>query len=269
MRIGIVGGGVVGRATARSWLEHVEEVRVYDVVHERATHTLEQVLECEFVFVCLPTPQIQNSIDCDLSYVTNFFKRMEGSLTSFILRSTVPIGTTRMLRVNRNLDILHSPEFLTARCAVTDAQLPARNIIGGQSGESKAKLADLYSLRFPGVPLYLCTSSESEAIKLLVNGFFAVKVAYFNEIYQLVERTGMDWDLVLRAVLSDGRIGHSHTKVPGPDGKYGFGGTCLPKDLDNLAQGMYRLGLNPALCRAASIRNIADRAIPTGGKHDH
>lgn len=239
MRIGIIGGGVVGRATARCFLEHVEDVCVYDVLPERQTHSLPETLAADLIFVCLPTPQKNKNLDCDLTSVESFFADHRGYSKNFILRSTVPIGTTRRLWEQYGLpNLIHSPEFLTARCAATDAQLPARNIVGIPDWDGHARwndkttcrdlLLNLYRNRFPGVPIYYTTADESESVKLFTNAFFAVKLAYWNEVRMLADKLGLNWERVIEAVLADGRISHSHTKVPGPDGKFGFGGSCLP-----------------------------------------
>lgn len=225
MRIGIVGGGVVGRATARVWLEHCEEVRVYDVRPERRTHAAADVMRCDLVFVCLPE-----------GVVEDFLGTWRGSPAHLVLKSTVPVGTTRRLCGRYELrHVVHSPEFLTARCALADAQVPARNVIGLPQGEETTSqcclgLRDLYRRRFPGVPVHLMSSDESEAVKLFTNAFFAVKVSFWNECRAYADRAGLDWDRVREAVLADGRIAHAHTQVPGPDGKRGWGGACLGKD---------------------------------------
>ena len=276
MKLGFVGGGVVGKATAKAFMEWAE-IRIHDQVAERATHTLREVLDCELVFVCLPTPQKAGSLECDLTILRAFFSAshaMGYDECHFVIRSTVPIGTTRKLKEDYGLkNICHSPEFLTARCALTDAQTPSRNIIGsvyeeGLLGETDARLRELYHKRFAGVPTICMTSNESEAVKLFLNGFFAVKVAYFNEIRDLADATGLDWNLVMAGVMSDGRIAHSHTQVPGHDGKFGFGGTCLPKDLANLIScirdcqtddGGIIVGPRPYVTSAALARNLKDR----------
>ncbi len=269
MKLGVIGGGTVGRATARCFVEHAE-IRVYDVVKERATHNLYDTLCCNIVFLCLPTPQKENSLECDTSAIDNFFVNLIHSAwhylretTCFVLRSTVPIGTTRRLREQfRVPNLLHSPEFLTARCAITDAQIPARNIIGVCTEELKEShhlLAELYKKRFPGVTTFVMFSDESEAVKLILNSFFAVKVAYFNEVRQLADKLQLNWEAIMAGVLSDGRIAHSHTQVPGRDG-FGFGGACLPKDLANLISCIQDCDEDLAdVCMAAYSRNLRDR----------
>ena len=283
MKIGIIGNGVVGRATARSYLEHVEEVRVHDVLPERRTHGLSEVLDCGLdtglVFVCLPTPAREDG-RCDVSFLDDFFAgvnlvRLDGHKINFVLRSTVPIGTTcRLAETYKLPNLVHSPEFLTARCAVTDAQLPARNIVGIPKpraplgslfiGDNRAgqTLNILYHQRFPGVPVHLMSSDESEAVKLFQNSFFAVKIALWNECRAYATKVGLDWEQVMKAILADGRIAHSHTAVPGPDGKFGFGGSCLPKDLANLIHCIEQAGpsVRAYLLKAARLRNdLLDR----------
>ena len=272
MKIGIIGGGTVGRATARAFIEHVDEVRVYDVVKERRTHDLWQIVgsdHCDLVFLCLPTPQKPGELACDTHIIEGFFNEMSERYTSltginFVLRSTVPIGTTRKLREKYDLpNLVHSPEFLTARCAIQDAQMPARNIIGIPDGMHPAvrSLRELYETRFPGIATFILSSDESEAVKLMQNSFFAVKVAFWNECRALSDKLGMNWERVLEAVLADGRIGHAHTKVPGPDGKRGFGGTCLPKDLANFISCFDDMDarIYPQVAVAAYNRNLLDR----------
>lgn len=267
--IGVVGGGTVGRATARAFVEHVEEVRVYDVVTERCTHHLPAVLDCHIVFVALPTPGKPDG-GLDVSYIDKFFDAVKNNWrglyqsSNFVLKSTVPVGTTRRLVKEYGLtNIVHSPEFLTARTSLIDAQMPSRNIIGiphkiEKPNQCAELLNQLYTNRFPGVWTYGMESDESELVKLACNSFFAVKIAYFNELHAYATAIGVNWERLLEGILSDGRIAHSHTKVPGPDGKFGWGGSCLPKDISELVNAMYdhpRRDIHPWVCNAAMTRN--------------
>ena len=63
------------------------------------------------------------------------------------------------------------------------------------------------------------------------NCFFATKVSFLNEMRQVADECGVDWDMAVEGFVRDGRVGHSHLSVPGPDGKWGFGGSCFPKDV--------------------------------------
>lgn len=245
IQIGIIGGGVVGAATAKAWVEHVKQIRVYDVDSKKRTHELKEVCEhSDFVFICLPTNEKEDG-SCDTSIIEDLFDNMDlynvPDDTTFVIKSTVPIGFTKKLYNSLSGDyrLVHSPEFLTARCSLIDSQIPSRNIVGTPDAVSKEyiDLVNLYTERFPQTQLIIMDSNDSEAVKLICNSFFAVKISFFNEIYKKLysEIKFIDeWDTVMEGVLSDGRISPSHTKVPGPDGGFGFGGTCLPKDITNL-----------------------------------
>jgi UDPglucose 6-dehydrogenase len=264
LSIGVVGAGVVGLATAKAYVEHVREVRIYDRVPEKATHPVHEVLGSDIIFVCLPSPPGNKDGAIDTEIIQRFFGEIRGSRKTYILKSTVPIGTTQMLRSSYNLpNLIYSPEFLTARCAVTDAQTPTRLIIGVPDLEEqcigRTTVLNLYQVRFPHVLKFLMTYAEAEACKLLLNSFFAVKVALFNEFKSLTDHFRLDYETVRAGILADGRISSSHTQVPGPDGNYGFGGTCLPKDLATIVWQLGVAGLDNAVTAAALYRNEDDR----------
>ena len=103
------------------------------------------------------------------------------------------------------------------------------------------------------------TSDESEFVKYFANCFFATKVSYFNEMAVFARACGLDWDKVIKGVMSDGRIGISHYQVPGFDGSLGFGGTCFPKDINALIKSFEKAGANPVVLKAAWERNLLVR----------
>lgn len=261
MTIGIVGNGVLGGAMIRGLTEFVKELRVYDVVREKATHGLPLTLESDLVFVCLPTPARKDGtcntwlLEDLIDTVCRDYRERRQDTPHLVLRSTVSLGFTdymarQMVEAGLPPRLVHNPEFLTARCAVVDFQTPSRHVIGQPLDdgplspphplvqETSERLRCLLLERFPGVPIHIMTSHESELVKLTCNSFFALKVMFFNGIQQLCAARELNYGDVLKGVLSDGRIAHSHTQVPGPDGQPGFGGTCLPKDLESLALSM-------------------------------
>jgi UDPglucose 6-dehydrogenase len=259
MNIGVIGNGVVGNATARTYLEYAKEVRVWDILPQKSTHSLLDTLKCDIVFVCIP----EDKVDSLFSSLSEGIREW----TCFVLRSTVPIGTTKRIANEYKIrNIVHSPEFLTARCAEVDARIPSRNIIGGvdwgYGNPCKMRLEEIYKNRFPGTSLLLMSSNESEMVKLMCNAFFAVKVAFFNEANTLCTKLGLEWNSIIEGVLSDGRIAPYHYHVPGPDGQYGFGGACLVKDLTQFNKHIeenYALPEATTICRAALLRNTIDR----------
>lgn len=263
MKIGIIGGGTVGRAVARTYLEWADEVRVYDRVKELNSHWhpdhQDLVHQADIIFICLP----ESSLDHYLGAIPTLYLK-----ANYVLKSTVPVGTTRRLREKYGLvNLIHSPEFLTARCAETDARIPAFNVLGfaeevdeyffGKPGY--AAVYNLYKNRFLGTPIIRMKSEESETLKASLNSWFAVKVAFFNELYAYCQAAGLDYETVRAGILADGRTTAHHTRVPGPDGKFGFGGGCLPKDLEMMGLCMAEAGVIPVMLSAAKARNATDR----------
>jgi UDPglucose 6-dehydrogenase len=74
----------------------------------------------------------------------------------------------------------------------------------------------------------------AEVVKYATNAFLATKVAFANEMFGLVSELDLDYPHFQELFTLDPRINRSHLKVPGSDGKFGFGGSCLPKDLKGL-----------------------------------
>jgi len=185
---------------------------------------------------------------------------------TFIIKSTVPIGTTRKYAEKYELlSIAHNPEFLTARNAVLDFANAERTVIGGNEYAVR-DASNFYWRFFHETPVIQMTSDESEAVKYFSNTFLAYKVAYFNKIFDMCEKVGMDYNNVVKGVTADSRIGKSHTKVPGIDNDRGFGGTCFPKDLNSLIVQMESAGINADMFKEIwnynqQIRNLIDWTV--------
>lgn len=265
--IGVIGNGFVGSAIAEGF-KHYTDVKIYDKDNSRSSDLIEHTLQQDIVFICVPTPMsINENGKCDLSIIEDVFNqanKLEAKNT-LVIKSTVEIGTTNRLQEKYpQLDILHSPEFLTARTAKLDFITPSRNIVGYSSkfttlDERPNSLVDLYKERFPGCNCLLMTCDESETVKYVANCFFAVKISYFNQIKLLCDKLDISWDKIIEGVLSDGRIGVSHYQVPGHDGKPGFGGTCFPKDINSLIVTMSNAGVDPTILKSAWDLNLKVR----------
>jgi UDPglucose 6-dehydrogenase len=239
--VGVVGCGFVGSAIAKGF-QHFADVRAFDIDENKATHSLEDTIKSDVVFVCLPTPmKTVNGSEADLSIMEKFFSdvgELKGVKSIFVIKSTVPIGTTKSLNEKYpKLKIVHSPEFLTARTANIDFITPSRNIVGGYDKKSVEVVKSLYEERFPGVPAFSMTANESEMVKYVCNCFYATKVLFFNEMLLLAESEKLNWDNIMQGVLSSGWISHMHTNVPGHDGQRGVGGTCVLPDAEVLVNG--------------------------------
>ena len=236
-KIGMIGKGFVGSAVEFGFSAQTGcdvELRSYDIDPLKCTHTLKEVVNgTDVVFISVPTPSNPDGsmhldiLESVLSDISDVYK--DGSI--ILIRSTVTPGTTRKLQNKFNLPIVFNPEFLTERSAKFDFINQARFILGGAPAHT-AVVADLYKWRFgSSVPCIETNWETAEMIKYMNNCFFATKVSFLNEMYQVASKSGVDWDTAVNGFVRDGRIGHSHLQVPGPDGKFGFGGVCFPKDV--------------------------------------
>ena len=234
-KVGIIGFGFVGESQAFAFAP-VADVKIFDIDPIKATHTLEEVLSQDFIFVCIPTPMKENG-EQDLSYIENFFGGigLHNTNAIFILKSTVLPGTTKRLSKEYPFNIVFSPEFLTEKNAKLDMLTQSRIILGGYI-DLTLKVESLFEARFGNRHYILTDSTSAELIKYMSNNFLTVKTAFFNEYYDLANELDANWNTIVEGVTSDPRIGNSHSKVPGHDGKRGFGGTCFPKDINAMIE---------------------------------
>ena len=270
-KIGIVGNGFVGGAVKFGFSAQVgcdTEVRVYDINPNKSTHTLEETVnKSDFIFLSVPTPSNKDgSINIDiLDSALNDINEVSKRDNTILIRSTVIPGTTRKLQTKYDqLNLLFNPEFLTERSANFDFINQSRFIIGSSeqtlSQLCSEKFTDLIKDRFGDCVAVLETNYETaEMIKYMNNCFFATKVSFMNEMYQIAEKSNVDWGDAVSGFVSDGRIGHSHLNVPGPDGKFGFGGSCFPKDIQAMIDYAENVGVEPTLLYGAWEKNLQVR----------
>jgi UDPglucose 6-dehydrogenase len=290
--IGVIGNGFVGGAVAEGF-KHYFDVKVFDSNPKKSSNTLNETVLQKFVFICVPTPMSTNGGECDLTHIKNLFdsvKHIKNAETIYIIKSTVPVGTTSQIKSDHpNLNIVHCPEFLTARTAKIDFITPSRVIVGypkdfySPEHEVPKAVMDLFKERLPGCSALLMNSEESELVKYTANCFFATKISFFNEIKMLSDSLGCDFRTLMSGVLSDGRIAASHHQVPGHDGLPGFGGACFPKDLNALIHMMKSKNIQPNVLKGAWKTNTNVRVNeftecdfdpingmdPSGCGHDH
>jgi len=230
-KVGVIGNGFVGEAQAFSF-SPTAEVRIYDVDPLKSTHTLEEVNECDFIFVAVPTPMFKDGTQ-DISYIVDVFNK-SNSEAIYIIKSTVLPGSTEaLLKSYPSKRIIFSPEFLTQRTSKLDMITQARIIFGGRY-DLCLEAQKLFEQRFKNRHFIITDATTAELIKYMNNTFFATKVSIMNEFKRLSDKLGANWEDALYGFSADGRIGDSHLHVPGPDGKLGYGGVCFPKDVNAL-----------------------------------
>ena len=230
-KVGVLGNGFVGEAISFAF-STVADMYVFDTDPTRCLNNIESVHNCDFVFVCVPTPMYEDGSQ-DLSYVESAFEKATDK-PIYILKSTVLPGTTEELsKKYSNFKIIFSPEFLTERTAKLDMLTQSRIILGGNLYLTE-KAKNLFNERFKIKNIIQTDSKTAELTKYMNNTFFATKVSIMNEFKLLSDKIGANWEDAVRGFVSDGRIGDSHLNVPGHDGKLGYGGTCFPKDINAL-----------------------------------
>ena len=202
--IGIVGNGFVGSSVAFGFSAQTgcdADVKIYDKAKSKSTHSLSETLSSDYVFVSVPTPSnsdgsISLQIVYDIFDEINLLNPRTDNI--ILLRSTVTPGTTRKLKNKyKNLNIVFNPEFLTERSAKFDFINQARFIIGGKKRDID-NVEKLYKWRFGETTPIIKTDYETaELIKYMNNCYFATKVSFLNEMYQIADKCGADWDMAV------------------------------------------------------------------------
>ena len=245
VKIGLIGHGFVGSAVAQGMSQGVgfnSTIRIYDKDPSRSIDSLYDVVnKSDFIFVSVPTPSKTNGeidlriLDNCLSSISKTMKESRKSKAILLIRSTIVPGSTRKFsKKYKDLRIVFNPEFLTERSALFDFISQSRFILGGSKKDTKT-VANLFRKRFgPSLSIIETSYETAELIKYMNNTFFATKVSFLNEMYLLSKSVKADWASAVEGFIRDGRVGHSHTQVPGHDGRFGFGGSCFPKDVQAL-----------------------------------
>ncbi len=239
-QIGILGQGYVGKAISEAFSKHFQHLNTYDkyISKYSSVNSLEELTKkSEIIFICLPTP-MKNNGECFTGIVEEEIQKInqisnESDEKIVVIKSTVPPGTSSNIgKKNTNINVIFNPEFLTEKNYIEDFQNQEKVIIGGY--DKNNKLEKLYKHVFPNIRVLKCSQEEAEMVKYIINTFLAMKVSYANELKILCDKLKINYDTVSEIAQFDKRVGYSHWKVPGPDGKMGFGGSCFPKDINAL-----------------------------------
>lgn len=259
--IGVVGLGFVGEAVLRGF-ETSHTVVTYDIAKSCTEPSIESLVQkAEVIFVAVPTPMNTDGT-CNTSIVRSVLGEIAKISVPYrpicVLKSTIPPGTSDALANEfPNLTVAFNPEFLTEKNYIEDFKNQPYIVLGHTAKKlSLIPLIDVYSERFPDTPIHLVTSKEAELIKYVANTLLATKVAYLNEIYQICQKANINYQVVADVISTDIRLGPTHWKVPGPDGHFGFGGTCFPKDINALITYAKEVGVNPSLLNGVWEKNL-------------
>lgn len=257
MKIGIVGRGFVGSALSAAF----DKAKQAIVDPEYTDTTIEELVDAnpQAVFVCVPTPTDMVG-DIDLSAMDDVLDQ----LNSCHYKGIVVIKSTLLPHYLMNyvdamdFRIVYNPEFLTQRTAVHDFINPPFQIVGGEETACH-NILYLYNQasKVKPSPTFVVDHVTASLIKYAANTFYATKVIFMNELKAIHDNSGAEtsWEEFTAILGKNPWIGSNHLQVPGPDGHYGFGGACLPKDSEAFLTYAHSLGLNCDVLQSAVEKN--------------
>lgn len=223
--IGIIGYGMVGKAL-RCGFPAVPCI-ISDPTYNQITVEDVCIASPSAIFVCVPTPTDSTNYSLITDILTRIRQRHYTGL--LIVKSTVPF------KYIEQFDIIYNPEFLSRATYMEDFINPPFLILGGTNADQALQLYDCHSI--VNTPHKFITDVKTASmIKYVANTFFALKVTYMNMIYDIANEHGADYSMIVDVLSKHPWMGSNHFMVPGPDGKRGFGGPCLPKDTKAFAE---------------------------------
>ena len=229
MNILIIGHGFVGKAVDYGF-SHPDVNKV--IVDPKYGNSIDDIPDYTYscCFVCVPTPMGDDgTVNSDI--ITDVVRSCVGKkIEMVVVKSTItPDIIVELKKIFKH--IVYNPEFLTEKSANEQFVDPQFHIFGGdkEDCQSLQEYYNDYSL-CNDCPTFTMSLEEASFVKYTINSFLAMKVTFFNQLYDAIGDTDANFARVIKAVGADSRIGSSHTKVPGFDGKQGYGGACFPKD---------------------------------------
>ncbi|TGL57573.1 UDP-glucose dehydrogenase family protein [Leptospira sarikeiensis] len=200
-----------------------------------STSIQEGVESSELIFIAVGTPTSDDG-SADLSAVYAVAEQIGKSLNGYkviVDKSTVPVGTAAKVKeiISKNtkheFDVVSNPEFLKEGAAIDDFMKPERVVIGADSEKAGELVAQLYApFVLNGNPIIKMGTVSAELTKYACNAFLATKISFANEIANLCESVGADYEDVRKGMGTDSRIGRQFLYAG-----IGYGGSCFPKDV--------------------------------------
>ena len=239
--VGIVGCGVIGGAL-KKWLEENTNHKIF--VSDPPKGYNDDMSVCDVFFVQIHIPTEQDGTQ-NLSVLESIISNLPNK--PIFVRTTILPGTSDRLSKKFNKHVYFMPEFLTERTSVNDFKV--------QPMVFTAEIELLQEI-FPHKQFITMSSLEAEITKYAHNVFGALKVTYFNAIYDYCRKLGANYNKVHQGVLLSGYINDTHTQVPGPDGKFGYGGKCFPKDVNALTEATKGYPLHDIIASVAGLNDV-------------
>lgn len=275
-KIAIIGYGFVGKAVDFGFSKNVIKT-IIDPKLRTSTKDITQ--DFDFIFIALPTPMNPDGTQ-NTEILFDVLMELDSINKNFIkiIKSTVLPSTLKEIEIKFQ-NIVYNPEFLKERSAEEDFVNSEGIVLGGKK-EILSKVKELYKKCsvVKKINFYETDLISASFVKYSINSFLALKVAFFNQLYDLISPNNHeDWTNMIKIISHDSRIGNSHLQVPGLDGKRGFGGACFPKDTAALIRYSQELGVDFSILESAikynnkirtSYKNKDDREKEQGVNYD-
>ena len=218
LNVAIIGCGVIGNALI-SWLnKYSKDINILKLDPKKNYNDNIENADAVFISIHIPT---ENDGTQNLELLEQIIKTCPN--VPIFIRTTLLPGTCDKLSRELNKKIYFMPEFLTERTANEDFETQSMIFTGE---------IELLKKIFIGKKYIQMSNIEAEITKYSHNVFGALKVTYFNGIYDICKKMNLDYNKVRNGILLSSYINAPHTFVPGPDGKLGYGGKCFPKDVN-------------------------------------
>lgn len=251
MKIGIVGYGHVGKAMHALF----PGAALYDEPMDKGNR--DEINACDIAFVCVPTPARQDGV-CDTSIVEEVIEWL--AVKVIVIRSTVPVGFTDSIKADTGKRIVFQPEYYGETVDHPFANLSHRTWLtfGGASEDVQLAIRAYQQVYNAEVRIRQTDAKTAELAKYMENCYLALKVTFCNEFYDIAGAHGIDYNELREVWLEDPRIGRSHTFVY--EENRGYGGKCLPKDVNALIANAEEQGVNVELMKAVDRKNTGLRS---------
>lgn len=212
----------------------------------------ENINKCDYVFICVPTPIGEDDM-LDISEIKEVFSWC--TVKNICIKSTIPVGTIDFLnQLYPNRNIVFSPEYYGETNCHPYAEHGADWLVLGGESEATKIFANLMQRWYPSnTKIHITDAKTAELAKFMENSFFAMKVSFCNQFYDIANAFGIDYFKLRETWLLDPRIGESHTMVY-PEER-GYGGKCLPKDIKSITTQAQIKHLSPVLLNSVIASN--------------